>query len=212
MSKKYGQKRELGIVSLDDERLVRIDPTSEGFFENVLGYVTENEQIKAFIEAIKEVQEAELRPFWKPIYDPSLDGEEVVFKAGSIPAVRNSYDFWKQNYAFLVWLINILVKKGWTIEEALKAVVLDSKDLGHYCNSKIAKQDLEETGNRKVCEIYDLANTYKIFSCSNKEVGGFWLGGGRYGNLSFRYPLADLDHFDIVDNDCCDGVGWLVLS
>ena len=93
---KYGKKRELGIVSTDDARLVLIDSTSEGFFANVLGYVAEDEKLKDFIEAIKEVKEAGVGPFWKPIYDPSLDGEEVVFKAGSTPAVEHSYNFWKQ--------------------------------------------------------------------------------------------------------------------
>ena len=79
--KNLGRKRKLGIVYADDVPLVLIDPTSEGFFENVLGYVTENEKVQTFIEAIKEVKEEGVKPFLKPIFDPSLDGKDVVFKA-----------------------------------------------------------------------------------------------------------------------------------
>ena len=228
----YGKKRELGIVSTDDARLVLIDPTSEGFFEDVLGYATEDKGLKDFIEAIKEVKEAGVGAFWKPIYDPSLDGEEVVFKAGSTPAVWHSYNFWKQKaeematvqdrkwsvgseyqyYAFLVWMVNSLEKKGWTIEKALNAVVLCSKELGHYTDSKDALYDFEKTGSREVCGVYDLGNIFKMLSCTNEEAGGFWLAGGNYGNGSNRYPLADLSHNFNVDTGCSHGVGWLVLS
>ena len=72
------------ITSTDDARLVFIDPTSEGFFEGVLGCDTENDNIKEFIEAIQEVKEAGVKPFWKPIYDPSIDGRDIVFAKGSM--------------------------------------------------------------------------------------------------------------------------------
>ena len=229
---KFGKKRELGIVSTDDPRLVPIDPTSEGFFEQVLGYVTEDENLKDFIKTVKEVKEAGVGPFWKPIYDPSLDGEEVVFKAGSTPAVGHSYNFWKQKaekmptvqgkkwsngseyqyYAFLVWLVNSLEKKGWTIEKALKAVVLRSKELGHFCDSENAKNGFEKTGSREVCGVYDLGNTCKMLSCTNEEAGGFWLAGGYYNLNSFYFPLAVLDHNFNVDLNFYYSVGWLVLS
>ena len=229
---KYGKKRELGIVSTDDARLVLIDPTSEGFFENVIGYVTEDGNLKDFIEAIKEVKEAGVGPFWKPIYDPSLDGEEVVFKAGSTPAVGHSYNFWKQKAEkmptvqgkkwtvgsvhqyclFLVWLVNSLEKKGWTIEKALKSVVLISKELGHYWESENALNDFEKTGSREVCGVCDLGNTCKMLSCTNEEAGGFWLAGGCYDCSSDYYPLADIVRCYHVNNDYDGSVGWLVLS
>ncbi len=222
------KKRKLGIVSTDDARLVLIDPTSEGFFENILGYVTENEKLKDFIEAIKEVKEERVGPFWKPIYDPSLDGKEVVFKAGGIPAVGYSFNFWKQKaekmptvqgkkwsvgseyqyYAFLVWLVNSLEKKGWTIEKALKAVVLISKNLGHDYDS----EDFENTGSREVCGVYDLNNTYKMLSCTNEEDDGFWCAGGIHFCNCYDYPLAYLYHYSCVGSSCNYGVGWLVLS
>lgn len=228
----FGKERKLGIVSTDDARLVLIDPTSEDFFENVLEFVTEDENLLEFIKAIEEVKEAGVGPFWKPIYDPSLDGEEVVFKAGSSPAVGHSYNFWKQKaekmpnvqgkkwsvgseyqyYAFLVWLVNSLKKKGWAIEKALKAVVLCSKELGHYYDSENALHDFEKTGSREVCGVCDLGNTFKMLSCTNEEAGGFWLAGGYYSGNSSYFPLADLNLRNIVDYNYSNSVGWLVLS
>ena len=227
-----GRKRELGIVYKDDVPLVFIDPTSEDFFENVLGYVTESKDVQAFIEAIKEVKEEGVKPFWKPIYDPSLDGKKVVFKAGNIPAVRYSYNFWKQKaeemsttlgqkwsvgteyqyYTFLVWLVNRLEKKGLTIKEALNAIVLNSEELGHYCNSKFAQNDFENTGKREVCGVYDLANTFKMLSCTNKPDVGFWMAGGFFKEYSCNNSLANLSYSHNVDFIYGSGVGWLVLS
>ncbi len=226
------KEQSLRIVSTDDPRLMLIDPTSEGFFDNVLGYNTDDKRLRTFIEAIQEVKEAGVGPFWKPIYDPSMKDEGEIFKAGSIPEVDHTFNFWKliasmkprvqnkkwsvgseyQYYAFLVWLVNSLEKKGWTLKDSLEAVVLDSKELGHYCNSKDAKHDFEETGSREVCGIYDLANTVKLLSCTNEEVGGFWLAGGFCKINSNVSPLADLFHFDIVDYYLRYSVGWLVLS
>ena len=229
-----GRKRKLGIVYSNDVPLVLIDPTSKGFFENVLGYVTENEKVQAFIKAIREVKEEGVKPFWKPIYDPSLDDEEVVFKAKRTPAVGHSYNFWKQKaekmpavqdkkwsvgseyqyYAFLIWLINSLKKKGLTIEESMNAVVLCSKELGHYWDSVDALYNFEITGSREVCMVYDLANTNKILSCTKEETGGLWLAGGNFVDHSGYCPLACLEHYnsDSVGIDYGYGVGWLVLS
>lgn len=122
-----------------------------------------------------------------------------------------------QYYAFWVWLINQLVKVGKSVDVAIKMVVLDSKELGHYYDSENSTKgkDFEDTGSRCVCGVYDLANTYKILSCSNKEAGGFWLGGGDYYDRGCNYPLANLDRSTCVGltpfNGYRGGVGLLVL-
>ncbi len=241
----FGQfgKRNLGIgstgyiVSLTDTRLVEIDPTSDGFFANVLEYDAEDEDLRSFIEAIREVKEAigKFGKFWKPIYDPYLEDEwVVVFKAQKKTAIGHSFKYWQkkskemptvdgkhwsvgseyQYYAFLVWLINQLVKKGWKINKALRAVVIDSKELGHYLNSKSAQSDFEKTGSRPVCGVCDLGNTRKILSCANQKASGFWVAGGDCHGVGDDYPLAALDYCDdyYVDIDFINCVGWLVLS
>lgn len=229
---KFGKQRTMEIKTLTDERLLKVDPIATGFFDKVLGYTSENEDIKAFIEAVKEVKESKLSPFWRPVLDPTFDGEDVIFKKGGKPAVGHSFNWWQEiakkmatvegkkwtlgtNYqyiAFLVWLINQLVKSGWKIEQTIEACVLDSKELGHYWNSENALHDFEVTGSREVCGVCDLANTIKILRCSNEKVGGCWLAGGDYCSSSAYYPLADLSHDYYVVVDDNYGVGWLVLS
>lgn len=225
-------KRNLGINSLSDERLVKIDTTTEGFYDNVLNYSSKNGDIQAFIGAVREVQEVGFEPFYRPVMDPSLEDGNVVFKKWNKPAVGDSFNFWKQKaeempavegkkwhigseyqyYAFLTWLINQLVATGQGIKGAIEAVVLDSKELGHYRNAKNALQNFETTGSREVCGVYDLANACKLLACSNEEAGGFWVAGGLYYDNSNDSPLADLCHGFDVDDYHYDSVGWLVLA
>ena len=230
------------ITSLTDNRLVQINPQEDGFFDAVINFKSADAvlcfkstdpsgYINAFIEAISEVKAAMLEPFYKPIYDPSEDGDIIAYHKGKKPAVDHSYNWWVetaskmsavdgrhwhlateyQYYAFLVWLINQLVKGGKACTDAIKMVVVDSRELGHYYNSENATGDFEDTGSRCVCGFHDLANTYKILSCSNKEAGGFWLGGGGYDNFGYSTPLANLDRHTDVVSDYNSSVGLLVL-
>lgn len=220
------------ITSLTDNRLVKIDPQEPGFFDEVLNFKSTNEDINTFIEAVAEVKEASLEAFYRVMYDPTGD-HMVVFQKGKRPAVGHSYNWWVetaskmspvegrqwhiateyQYYAFLVWLINQLVKIGKSVEEALHQVVLDSKELGHYYDSENSTkgEDFEFTGSRCVCGLYDLANTFKILQYSNSEAGGFWFAGGDYCDNGHCYPLAFLGHDTDMDFDCHYSVGMLVL-
>ena len=51
------------ITTLEDRRLVTINPQEEGFFNEVLNFKSSNEDINLFIEAIAEVKEASLEAF-----------------------------------------------------------------------------------------------------------------------------------------------------
>ena len=225
-------KRNLEIESLSDERLVMVDPTKAGFYDNVLNYISENDDIQAFVEAVREVQKAGVEAFYRPVMDPSLEDDKVMYEKGKKPAVGHSYNWWVkatkvmpaiegrnwtmgteyQYYAFLVQLINSLVEDGWSMDKAVNSVVLDSKELGHYRNSLNALNDFETTGSREVCGFFDLANTCKLLSCTNEEVGGFWVAGGGYHGGSDFCPLADLFHDFNVAIDYFDSVAWLVLK
>ena len=222
------------ITSLTDNRLVKIDPQEPGFFDEVLfNFKSTNKSINDFIEAVAEVKEERIEAFYKPIYDPSDAGDHrVTYMKGMRPATGHSYNWWVktasnmpavegrhwcvateyQYYAFLVWLINQLIKAE-TLEETLNQIIIDSKELGHYYNSKGSTKanESEPTGSRCICGIYDLANVSKILACSNQEAGGFWLGGGCYYGNSDNYPLANLYHDTDVDGDDYDSVGMLVL-
>lgn len=200
-------------LSLDDEFMFHEPKTKE-----------EKELKKLLTEAIKKG----LKDFYRPIMDPSFNGKGgICYVKGRKPAVGESYDWWKETalkflpernsrlgteteyIAFLGVLLKKLVSSGWSIAKAWNAVCNDSKELGHYRNSKNAKYEFEPTGSRKIDSYYDLANTYKILK---HEETGFWIDGDGYYCSSNEHPLADL--FRI--NHCLDfyyyGVGWLVLE
>lgn len=228
---RFSKERENLIVSLDDERLIYIDPNVNGFYDKVLNHITTDDQINNFIEAIREVQGEALEPFWKPIYDPVIVNNNLIFKAGEHPEVGKSFDFWEQKtkeissvegkkwnvgseyqyYAFLVWLINKMVDTDWKLENAINAIVKDSKELGHYCDSKAASSYFEVTGKREICGVYDLANTMKILRRTNSKYIGFWTASGMYRSCGCGQPLANLEN-NIDKNQALEyGVGWLVL-
>lgn len=229
---KFGKKRDLEIKKLLDERLMLIDPTVKGFFDKVLQFETDNAEINAYIDAVREVKEAELAPFWRPIMDPSEDGGKIIYMKGRKPAVGHSYNWWKekaeeipavegniwllgseyQYYADEVALINRYVAEGHELEEAIENVVINSAKFGHYADSEGALDNFEPTGSREICDCYDWGNTYKILSCTNNKVAdGFWVAGGCCYVNGYNRPLADLCHFNCEDGVSYNGVGWLVL-
>ena len=177
---------------------------------------------------ILEAIENKVKNFKRPICDPSFTDDsktDICFKAGNMPAVGKSYNWWaniakKHNMklgtrlqygAFLGVLIKKLIKAGDSVEWAWNAVCNDSKELGHYGNSKNPKNNFELTGSRCIWGFYDLANTYKILA-EDEEAGGFWLAGGCCSNFGNCYPLADLNLFTIRISVDVGSVGWLVLS
>lgn len=185
------------------------------------------ENLKKLVEkAIKEG----LKDFWRPVYDPSFDDAGCIcYEPGKKPAVGMSYNWWekiarnfcpergsrlgtKSEYvAFLAVLIKELVASGKSLEWAWNAVCNDSKELGHYWNSKEYKNGLEPTGSRAVCGWCDLGNTYKILA-EYKEPGGFWFVGGDCNHYGFNFPLAVLCHYYNRYFDLTYSCGWLVFD
>ena len=234
----FGKKRNNGILSLSDERLHLVDTTTENFYKNVLEFKSKNPNIKAFCKAIQEVQEVGVKPFYRPVLDPSIENGKVIYEKGKEPAIGILYTDWLkfvkrmnsvegkrwkigseyQYYAFLVELINQLVESGWKIKDAMNAVIIDSRALGNYSDPKSSiKETREKTGSREICGYYDLANTFKILSCTNRPDIA-WYAGGAIGFFSDSYPLAYLINleykgeyektFYAIDY----GVAWLVLE
>lgn len=214
-------RKKLTIKSLKDNRLVKIDPQTKGFFDAVLNFKTSDENIKLFIEAIKNVKAAELKAFYKPIYDPSVEllrETTVFYKKGYRPALFKEYNWWRivvskmpmvgdkkwgfgstyQYNAFLVYIVNKKIALGEKTADVLQEVVNDSTTLGHYSNSKNSTQETapELTGSRCVCGIYDLGNVHKLLIGSDKEIDGFWLAGGSLFEKGYSKPLANLEHYE----------------
>lgn len=218
------------IVSLDDT-FVLIEASELSLNDDFMQYEPETEQEQTFYKSLSEVIIKGVKDFYRPPMDPTLTKSEtgICFKEGKKPAVGKSYNWWvdaakkfnpemksrlgtrNEYIAFLGVLIKLLVKEGWSKKRAWNAVCNDSKELGHYQNSKNAKYTLEPTGSRCICGFYDLVNTYKILA-EDIEAGGFWLAGGTCYYGSHYNPLADLDHFINRSDDYGLSVGWLVLE
>lgn len=230
-------KRTMEITTLRDERLMLVDTTEEHFYDTVLMYKTENKSIKLFQQSIEEVKDEGIQPFWRPVFDPSIDEEsgKIIFTKGAKPAVRDSFDDWKnwwenetkkmpkvmmgdeylewsvgtdyQYYAFLANLINTITKSGWDLEEAMREVVMISSKV--IWNSI---EDFPKTGNYEICGCYDLGTTYKILRPYNKKIGWHCIAGRLDHYDTWHKSLAELTY--TRDDDCIVlyATGWLVLS
>lgn len=202
-------------LSLEDEFL-KHNPTSE----------RQKETKKEIISAI----ESGLCDFRAQRMDPTLDENgNICYKAGKRPAVEKITKWWyenakkflpekksrvginKERYAFLALLIKYLIEKeNYTISGAWKAVCDQSKNLGHFKDSKNAKGNLEPTGSRKVGEWYDLGNTCKVIV--NEKGTSFSFFGGDANFNGDYYTLSYVSTTDYLYFFCILGVGWLVLD
>lgn len=189
----------------------------------------EGKRVKASIIKAKKIG---MKNFRIPAMDPSFDddGETIIYCKGRKPAVGRSANWWYENapkfmlgknsrlrdelehdVVLGIMLIKHLVEEqGYQVAEAWKEVCVDSKDLGHYRKSKNAKHDFETTGSRQIGKCFDLGNTCKIVK--KREVSGFVRYGGNFKNLSYRYPLADVNSFNDPFIVCNFSVGELVLD
>lgn len=225
----FGKKRSREITSLKDERLLLIDPSQNGFFDNVLNYSSNFEEIENFINSVYDVKKAHLPRFWKPIYDPSFDGENIFFLKDKSVAVGRSLIWWKntakkiptvhgkkwsigtdkQYIAFMVWLINKLVDYGWSVQTSIEAVVLDSIDLGIYCNSRSELISPDITGTFMICGCFDLGAHFKLLISTS---GGYCRAGGAFSEHSYRFPLARIRHIDSTEGSSIFDTAWYVLN
>lgn len=219
------------ITKLDDKRLIKINPQEEDFYDVVLNFKTENEDINLFIDAVEEVKDANLEAFYKPIYDPSIGKEQIIFQKGEHPSVNWSYfqciSFlktmsevegrrWKlateyQYYCFLVWLINQLHKTGKTLEDAINSVVIDSKKLEQHYEilvEEACEWDYKPTGSTGICGVYDLTTTSKILASSDPKADFFLFTGCSINN---KFSLADICDFPKGNDVIARSVPMFVL-
>lgn len=178
---------------------------------------------------LKEAIQKGIKDFYRPCMDPSFNKDGgICYIAGKMPAVDKSYEWWKmvaesfmpergsrlgtklEYVAFLGVLIKELVSEGWSVKKAWDAVCNDSKELGHYWNSKNAKYDFEPTGSRKVGRFYDLSNTFKILA-EDEKIDGFWLTGGGWCYDSEYAPLFDCVINNYRKSIFANGTGWIVI-
>lgn len=86
------------INSVNDPRLLLVDPTKKNFFDNVTNFRSSDKKIQEFIEYVKlvkyKVDDGKLSLFYKPIMDPSF-----TFKEASNENVNEAVD-----KCFIKWL------------------------------------------------------------------------------------------------------------
>lgn len=176
---------------------------------------------------------AGIKDFYRPSLDPSFTegGYRICYVEGSEPAVGKSYVWWEytakyfwpernsrlgtedEYIAFLGVLIKKMVESGKCIEWAWNVVCNDSKEIGHYWNSKDGKYDLEHTGARCSCDLfYDLANTHKILAASNEWSGIFTQASGSSCSLGKDNPLFSFFEIGDVKRNLYNSVGWIVMD
>lgn len=162
---------------------------------------------KNVLEALKNKPKEGFR--WIPVYEPSrsVDGS-VQFVVGKEPLVGVSslleWDNILENYSpknksgksskttYFLLLLRWLKDGLATLEQLID----HSEEIGHYIDSKNAKDHLEKTGERKFGGIYGfVGNTCKIVEDSNSKSGYSIVGGGffLFGN---RATLSDIHHIE----------------
>ena len=211
-----------------DEIFPIIDP-SELIGHKLLKHEPKNRRQERLLDDIRKGIDLKLSAFRAPYMDPSEENGKIIFKHGNKPALGHSPVWWDETWkrfmpsknsrsgtelhhaAFLGKLMKYLIdEKNYSVGNAWKAVCNDSRDLGHYWNSKDAKYEFEPTGSRKVGLFCDLANTCKILK--KRGASGFLLAGGRYCNFSEGCPLADMSTINNPSDNYYYSVGWLVLD
>lgn len=223
-----------------EEMFPIVDIEKVSLEDSFMQYEPETERGKRVKASIIEAKRIGMKNFRIPAMDPSLDDDEetIIYSAGREPAIGKPPMWWYKNaprympnknsrmrdnrehdVVLGVMLIKYLVEeKGYKVADAWKAVCVDSKDLGHYTNSKNAKKlKFEKTGSRQIGKCFDLGNTVKIVIERGTTLGfasGFVLCGGRYAHNGNYYPLASASSIFCYyySNECYDGVGALVLD
>jgi hypothetical protein len=174
------------------------------------------------MKALENMPEEGFR--WIPVYEPSKDDDGNIQYVSGVNVLRrlNSYNWEEtfQNYSpengsrmssittYFLLLLRLL-KDGFATVEQLAD---DSKEIGHYWDSKDAKHELEKTGERQIGGLYGFAgNTYKIVKDSESS-SVFSILGGDYCANGDGSPLAHVGHVcgpNAIRSNC---VGLLELT
>ncbi len=174
------------------------------------------------LEAIENMPAEGFR--WLPAYEPSKDekgniqfiSEQNVLRGlSSHEWEEKANDYSPDNGSqmaptttYFLLLLRWLKDGHATVEQLAD----DSKDIGHYWNSKNAKHDYEKTGERQFGGLNGfVGNTYKIVKDPDSG-SGFSFLGGRYDDNGDEFPVADVCHDATPNNHHGDSVGLLELT
>ena len=209
--------------------VVRIEASKLLLLDDFMQYDPQTDSQLKLYKWLSEMIPKGLKDFYKPIFDPSLDRfNQIAFVEGKTPAIGKTYSWWEkaaeelapewgsrlgtdEEYAaFLGVLIKELSKVPNLDFNPWRSICDDSTDLGHYWNSKDAKEDFEKTGRRRVLEFFDLANTFKVMKSTDGNQG-YCIGSGAFVNEGYKYPISTVSH-RFRNSALGKGVGWIVFD
>lgn len=209
--------------------VVRIETSKLLLSDAFLQYIPQTDAQQNLKERLENMIPNGLNDFYKPIYDPSFTRQgEIAFVEGKTPAIGKSYTWWEkaaqellpeygsrlgteeEYIAFLGVLIKTLSNTPNIGFNPWEAICDDSRELGHYWNSKEAKEDYEKTGSRKVSEFYDLANVFKALKSKDGNLG-FCIASGTFLGDGQEYPIATIK-YRLRNNALNKGVGWIIFD
>ena len=216
----------------NEEIFIRVEASNISFMDEFMQYAPKTPRQAEFKIALIQGIVKGYKDFWVPKMAPSLNSDKngITYIQGKNPAVGYSYKWWKKTaknfwparksrlgtkaeyVAFMGVLIKKLVKDAnWDIAEAWYAVCDDSENLGVYFNVSASEFTLADTSTFKICEFYDLGNTYKMLD-SDDWMDGFFYGGGSCQCTSLTYPLAHIERCGVMPNLLDYTTGWIVLE
>lgn len=222
----YGKERKKVI---DEDCLVTIDPSAEGFFDFILEFKTDNPLIQSFLDAVKEVSEANVGPFSVPTLYPTFDGGCIMFLSDNWYEHNMPFNWWVkmakrlsevdgrqwsigteyQYYSLLVFFIKETIKNNYdySLEYAIK-LVLDSnlfceRVIFEYANNNII---LSENTMRIMRNIGKVG---QMIASTNINSPGHWITQNVRMNNG---PVADITFTCDDDSRSFKGPAWLVIN
>ena len=203
--------------------LLHYNPKSEDEYEaegkyEAYGYVT------SFLTKLKIVTEVNIGSFKVPVCDPSLTANgKIQFVSGKEPLTGLSYNSyeklakennlhigdWQRWILFMgTMCIRLVELEGWSLDDAIYAVAVDSSSLGNFKVSKDGERKKALTGSWKIAGKCDLGNLYKILK---KDSLYHTLAGGVYYCSGNETPIAHYNDDDNYDILCYDSTPWFII-
>lgn len=217
---------------IEEKMLVLVEASKLSPMDDFMKHEPRTEREKKLKEKLISLMTKGIKDFYRPRLDPTFTegGHRIRYVVESKPAVGKSYIWWEytakqlwpernsrlgtedEYVAFLGVLIKMMVASGKNTEWAWNALCNDSKEIGHYWNSKDGKTGLQHTGSCCICsEFCDLANTYKILA-SNGSGGIFAQASGSSCSLGKDNPIFSFFETGDIRRNLNNSVGWIVFD
>ena len=218
-----------GTIEYLDKYFPQVKASTLSLDDIFLTHVPQDQEERKLMLMITEAIKSGLSDFRAQSMDATLDKKgNISYLAGMNPISDKTASWWqenaknfmpeknsrlgskKQRVVFLAILIKELIEKeGYSVGKAWRVVCKESKELGHYRNSKNSSYKLEVTGSRQVGQWYDLANTSKIVTDERQK---FYLVNGNLNHYDYNWPFMYFHNISPFDESQGYITGWVVMD